>query len=132
MAYIADSDISQDMLAAQFSSSYSTYHTAVDNHIEELAEGEQVETDDIAVDDDGYLENKFLRRYASYWARMELFLDKMGMNDNSLPDEEKYMVKYEAYRKKVDQMQSRITAEMLTNEIESRMSTSSSGNLYRG
>ncbi len=132
MAYIPDSDISQDILAAQFSSSFSIYHTLIDNHINELAEGEQVEISDIATDVDGYLENKFLRRYAGYWVRMELFLNKMGINDNTLADEEKYMVKHDVYRKKVNEMKGRITKEMLTNEIESRINTSYSGNIYRG
>lgn len=132
MAYIANSDISQDMLAAQFTSSYSTYHTAIDNHINELAEGEQIEITEIAVDIDGYLENKFLRRYATYWVRAELFLNKMGVNNNTLAEEEKYNVKYEIYIKKVNEMQGRITKEMLINEIESRINTSYSGQVYRG
>lgn len=132
MAYIPDSDLNQDMLAAQFSSSFSTYHTLVDNHILELAEEEQVATANIATDDDGYIENKFLRRYAKYWALMHLFLDKMGINNNGLADEEKYRVKYEIYQKKVDEMAGRISYEMITNTIVSRMSTSSSGNIYRG
>ena len=133
MAYIPDSDISQDMLASQFSSSFSTYHTLVDNHINELAEGEQVEISDIATDTGtGYITSKFLRRYCKYWFCMMLFLDKMGINDNSLADEEKYRVKYELYKDLVNDMVGNITVEMLTNEIASRMSTSYSGNLYRG
>jgi len=132
MAYIANSDI-RDMLAKQFTSSFSTYHTAVDEHIEELAEGEQVDSSDIAVDVNNYVTNTFLKRYAVNWFCMELFLDKMGMNDNSLADEEKYMVKYEIYRKKVDIMQGRITKNILMNDITSRLNTASNaGYLYRG
>jgi len=132
MAYIPDTDVSTDMLAAQFTSSFSTYHTLVDNHINELAEGEQVETSDIATDDNGYVENKFLRRYCKYWFCMMLFLDKMGINDNSLADEEKYKVKYDQYKELVNDMKNRITVEVLTNEIASRMSKSETRNLYRG
>lgn len=132
MAYIPNADVSTDMLAAQFSSTFTTYHTLLDNHINELAEGEQVETSDIATDDDGYVENKFLRRYCKYWFCMNLFLDKMGINDTTLADEEKYRVKYEIYEGLVNKMVGNITVEVLTNEIASRMSTSYSGNLYRG
>ena len=132
MAYIPDADVSTDMLAAQFTSSFSTYHTLVDNHINELAEGEQVETSDIATDDGGYVENKFLRRYCKYWFCMMLFLDKMGINDTSLADEEKYKVKYDQYKELVNDMKNRITVEVLTNEIASRMSKSETRNIYRG
>ena len=132
MAYIPNADVSTDMLASQFTSSFSTYHTLVDNHINELADGEQVETSDIATDDDGYVENKFLRRYCKYWFCMMLFLDKMGINDTSLADEEKYKVKYDQYKELVNDMKNRITVEVLTNEIASRMSKSETRNLYRG
>ena len=133
MAYIPDADVSTDMLAAQFTSSFSTYHTLVDNHINELAEGEQVETSDIATDTGtGYVTNKFLRRYCKYWFCMMLFLDKMGINDTSLADEEKYKVKYDQYKELVNDMKNRITVEVLTNEIASRMSKSETRNLYRG
>jgi hypothetical protein len=132
MAYISNDDVSRDALANQFSSDFTTYHTLVDNHINELAEGEQVDTTDIATDDGtGYLSNKFLRRYAATWFICELFKDKMGINNNSLADEEKYRVKYEIYNKKVEKMEGRVTAEMLQNEINSRMSTSKSHNIYR-
>ena len=133
MAYIPDADVSSDMLAAQFTSSFSTYHTLVDNHVNELAEGEQVETSDIATDTGtGYVTNKFLRRYCKYWFCMMLFLDKMGINDTSLADEEKYKVKYDQYKELVNDMKNRITVEVLTNEIASRMSKSETRNLYRG
>ena len=107
MAYIQDSDI-RDMLAKQFTASFSTYHTAVDNHIKEIIAEERLENDDLAVDGSGYISNTFLKRYAVNWFCMELFLDKMGINDNALADEEKYMVKFEVYRKKVDNMRKSI------------------------
>ena len=133
MAYIPDTDVSTDMLAAQFTGSFSTYHTLVDNHVNELAEGEQVETSDIATDTGtGYVTNKFLRRYCKYWFCMMLFLDKMGINDTSLADDEKYKVKYDQYKELVNDMKNRITVEVLTNEIASRMSKSETRNLYRG
>ena len=63
---------------------------------------------------------------------MMLFLDKMGINDTSLADEEKYKVKYDQYKELVNDMKNRITVEVLTNEIASRMSKSETRNLYRG
>lgn len=132
MAYISNTDISRDVLVAQFSSSFSTYHTLVDEHIEELAQGEQVDASDIDVDESGYLSSKFLRRYAAAWVCMELFKDKMGINNNVLADEEKYRVKYEIYREQVLNMGQRISREMFINDVDSRMDTAVSGNLYRG
>ena len=131
MSYITDSDIKRDALAAQFKT-YTIYHDMVDDHIEEIAEGQQVAVADISVDDDGYLSSKFLRRYAAAWVCKELFKNKMGINNVSLADEEKYRVKYEIYRDQVKEMKPRITTEMLTDNIASRMDTSSSHNLYRG
>lgn len=133
MAYIPDSDISQDMLADQFSSSFSTYHTLLDDHINALAEGENVETDDIATDaGTGYITNKTLRMYCKYWICMHLFFDKMGMNNISLAEEEKYRVKYKDCREIVREMKKQITKEMLKNDIDSRMSVSSSRLYFRG
>lgn len=131
MAFIPDSDILRDVLAAQFSSSFSTYHTLVDNHIIELADEEQLTEDEISVDDDGYLSSKFLRRYAAAWVCKEIFKDKMGINNNTLADEEKYKVKYEMYLKEVDNMGKRISRQHLTNEIETRMDTAKTGYLFR-
>lgn len=131
MAYISNADISRDALATQFSSSFTTYHTLVDNHIIELADEEQVQEADISVDDDGYLSSKFLRRYAAAWVCKELFKDKMGINNNTLADEEKYKVKYEIYKREVDQMGSRITRNHFLNEIETRMDTAKTNFLFR-
>ena len=131
MAYIQDSDI-RDMLAKQFTSSFSTYHTEVDNHINEIIDEERLETTDLAVDGSGYISNTFLKRYAVNWFCMELFLDKMGINDNTLAEEEKYMVKFNVYRKKVDQMRKSVTPEIIQNEVESKVDTAGSLSYYRG
>ena len=131
MSYISNSDISRDMLAAQFLSSFSTYHTLVDEHIVELADEEQIQPADISVDGSGYLSSKFFRRYAAAWVCMELFKDKMGINNTNLADEEKYRVKYEIYKKEVSEMSKRISKEIITNEVESRADTFRTGMLFR-
>ncbi len=131
MAYIKDSDISRDVLANQFKP-YTVYHALVDEHIEGIAEGLMVETTDISVDDDGYLTSEFLRRYAASWVCKELFSDKMGINNNTLTEEDKYFNKYKIHCDRVKSMKPRITYEMLTDNIKSRMDTSASRNVYRG
>lgn len=132
MAYIIDADVSRDKLAAQFVSSFSTYHTLLDNHINAIAIGEQVDTDSISVDGSRRVTSEFLLRYGVAWFCKELFKDKIGVNNNTVNDEEKYAFKYNLYNKEVEQMEGKITKAILIDEVASRMSTSSSRQLYRG
>ena len=61
-----------------------------------------------------------------------LFLDKMGINNNSMSDEEKYYVKYKAYKKLVDEMSPSISEEMLRDIVVSRLDTAPSNYIFRG
>lgn len=117
MAYIANSDIT-DVLANQFSSSFSVYHALVDNQLLDLAERLDVDTTDIDTDDDGYISSWAIKQYLVAWFCMRLFLDKMGLNNIDLAESEKYAVKYELYRKMATTMEVKITREMLMGNVE--------------
>ena len=95
MAYISDSDIT-DKLANQFSASFSTYHSLTDNQLLDIAEQIGVrDSDDISVDGSGYISSWFIKQYLVAWFCMRLFLDKMGINNVTLSEDEKYAVKYD-------------------------------------
>jgi hypothetical protein len=132
MSYIADSDIT-DKLALQFESSFSTYHSLVDNQINDIAEQLGItNSDDIDTDDDGYISSWYVKQYAVMWFCQRLFLDKMGMNNIDLAQEEKYRVKHEYYFKQAENKEKYITLEMLTNNVdESGDRSSQSHLLYR-
>lgn len=118
MAYIADADIT-DLLANQFSTDFPTYHSLSDNKLIDL--GVQLgvmETADFAVDGSGYISSWYIKQYIVAWFCMRLFLDKMGLNNISLPEMEKYNVKYTFYKKEVSEKESRITRQMLTGDVE--------------
>lgn len=132
MAYISDSNVT-DVLANQFSADFATYHTLTDNQLIDL--GIQLgvdDTDDFDVDGSGYISSWFIKQYLVSWFCMRLFLDKMGLNNVSLVNEEKYLVKYKFYKKQVEQKESKITMQMLVGNVNAIADRASFNNfLYR-
>lgn len=135
MAYISSDDVT-DVLVRQFLTSFSTYHTLTDSQMVDIAEQLGVtDSDDIDTDDDGYVSSFFIKQYLVAWFCMRLLFDKIGINNVSIDDQEKYSVKYEFYRNIVEKKERRITREMITGDVDEvgdRSSGSTSGLIFRG
>lgn len=132
MAYILDIDVT-DVLANQFHNDFSKYHALTDEQLVNL--GEQLGVQDtslFALDTNGCIKSTTIKRYLVYWFCAQLFLDKMGLNNVSLAETEKYAVKYSLYSKLVDKTEDNITKQMLTGTVYNIADRSQFNNtLYR-
>lgn len=136
MAYISDIDIT-DEVVKQFLTQFSTYHSLVDNKLIDVGLSLGVDAGDFNLDDNGYISNWYIKQYLVCWFCMRLCLDKMGMNNVSISEMEKYAVKYNFYLKEADKMERQITKSMLIGDSGSTGSglsdyKSSSNILFRG
>jgi len=117
MAYIQSTDVTDSVVNAF---DLTNYITEADLEVNDIAARRGIlDTDDIAVDDDGYISSYKLKRYAITFVCYRVCQDKMGLNNNDLPVEiEKYAVKHKMYKAEFDQLDGQITAEMIAGEVD--------------
>lgn len=73
-----------------------------------------------------------IKRYGIVFLLMRLYQDKMGVNNVELADMEKYVIKYNVYKREMSDLEARISFAMITgnvDEIRDRIKTTT---LYRG
>jgi hypothetical protein len=126
MSYISSDDILDTIVSGL---DLSPYLAEVKLEIEDLAEQKGVRnTDDIA-DPIHYK----LKRYGICYVVMRLCQDKLGLNDVSIPELEKYKIKYDMYRKECSELRDLVTYEMITGKISAiRDRAISTGLIFRG
>jgi len=124
--YISSDDITDNIVSGF---DLSAYLTESYKEIEDLAEEKGVRTStDIA----SPLHYK-MKRYAICFVIMRLCQDKCGTNNVDIPELEKYVIKYNMYRKELAQLKDLITFEMITNSINSLRDRSiQTGIIFRG
>jgi hypothetical protein len=129
-AYIATSDITDkvlDDIATQ------AYVDEGNDAVEDLAEQKGVrDTGDIG-DGAGVVHNR-LKRYAIAWCCMRVAQDHMGSNNVNVPEFEKYVIKYQVYKKEVATLAMEITHEMVLNDVDETGDRASvqTGTIFRG
>jgi hypothetical protein len=124
--YISSDDITDNIVAGF---DLSAYLTEAFKEIEDLSEEKGVrDSDDIA----SPLHYK-MKRYAICFVIMRLCQDKMGTNNLDIPELEKYVIKYNMYRKELAQLKDLITFEMITGNINAlRDRAVQTGIIFRG
>lgn len=129
-AYIATTDITDKVLS---SIATQAYVDEGNDAVEDLAEQKGVrDTDDIG-DGAGTIHAR-LKRYAIAWTCMRVAQDHMGTNNTNVPEFEKYVIKYNVYRKEVAAIAKEMTYEMVINDVDQTSDRAgvSSGLIFRG
>jgi hypothetical protein len=131
MSYIQATDVTDSVVNAF---TLTAYITEADLEVNDIAARRGVfDTDDIDVDDDGYVTSYKLKRYAITFVCYRVCQDKMGLNNNDLPIEiEKYAVKHKMYKSEFDQLDGQITAEMITGAVDQVADRATAQRLFRG
>ena len=126
MSYISRADVTDNIIS---NFDLAPYLIETDNEIIDLAESLGVSENAIETNP---LHNK-IKRYAIAFCLMRLCQDKTGSNNIELPEMEKYVVKYEIYRKEVEKLRQQINYEMFTGTVLTiRDRAVVSGTIYRG
>lgn len=125
MAYILTSDITDDVVK-HFASVFDTYHTLADNKLKDVGMSLGVDYTLFKLDNSGCIESWYVKQFLVSWFCMRICLDKMGMNNVSISEMEKYAVKYNFYLKEADKMEAQINKQMLTG-----VTNNSGGSQYR-
>lgn len=74
-----------------------------------------------------------IKRYAIVFTLMRLCQDKAGTNNVEFSDMEKYIIKYNMYKKELAELRAELSYEMFTGNVdEIRDRAAVSGTLYRG
>lgn len=130
MSYIAFANITDTVVSSLGSPVLAAYITESDSAVNDLAETLGVDSDDIADGDDLHFK---VKRYAISYVCMRVCQDKMGVNNNEMADLDKYKIKYDLYKKEVDNLSEAISAEMLTGDVdEPRDRVVQTGYIFRG
>ena len=124
MSYIVRSDI-KDTILGNFN--IQDYLEEVDAEVNDLADKLGVDST-LIVSPIHYK----IKRYAICYALMRLCQDKLGSNSVEVADQERYVVKYDIYKKELQELRGDITYEMFTGEILERKDRVHSVRLYRG
>jgi len=112
MATYIDADDITDLMMKEtgFSSRLTAKLTKSDDAVEDLANRKGVAIASVPTDDDTpYL----VKEWCIAWVGMEMCFDAMGKNNIPLPEQEKYLVKYNKYRERVKDLDAKITPAIL-------------------
>ncbi len=127
MSYITSADISDKVVEQH---TLTDYLTEADNELIDLAE-------QLGVTDSTSIETAPLhfkvKRYLISYVCMRVCEDNQGLNNNDIPEMDKYAVKYKQYRKTCDGLRPQISREMITGDVDEARDRAgtSSGVLYR-
>lgn len=127
MAYITSADISDKVVEQH---TLTDYLTEADNEMIDIAEQNGVTS--IASIEDDPLHFK-IKRYLIAYVCMRVCEDNQGLNNNDIPEMDKYAVKYKQYKTTCDRLRPQISREMITGDIDEARDRAgtSSGVLYR-
>jgi hypothetical protein len=112
MSYIAAGDVT-DKVLNQFD--LSSYITESDSELDDLAE--ELGVRDATDIEDSPLHYK-AKRFLIAFVCMRVAQDNMGVNNVEVPEVEKYVIKYNVYRKEYSKLKGEITAPMLTGDVD--------------
>lgn len=126
MSYISSDDILDTIVTGL---DLSPYLAEVKLEIEDLAEQKGVR-DTTQISDPIHYK---LKRYGICYVIMRVCQDKLGLNDVSIPELEKYKIKYDMYKKEIAELRDLITYEMITGTIGAiRDRVVNTGLIFRG
>lgn len=128
MPNISAGDISDKVLAQH---TLTAYLTEADNELYDLAE--QLGVIDSASIEIAPLHFK-VKRYLIAYVCMRVCEDNQGLNNNDIPEMDKYAVKYKQYKGTCDRLRPQISREMILGTVDEQRDRAgvSSGVLYRG
>lgn len=73
-----------------------------------------------------------LKRYAIVFMLMRLYQDKIGVNNNELADMDKYVVKYNLYKKELMSLEEQVSYPMITGSVSEKRDRVKTVTLWRG
>jgi len=122
--YIVSSDINATV-ASDFE--LSGYLERANNHIDTLAYSVGVPYSGIA-----YPVDFLLKEYGVAWFYRAIYQDKIGANNNSVGEGDKYLLLYNIQNDEVERLRKYMTYDVLVGEATTPNSTASSVTLFRG
>jgi len=128
--YISSSDITDKVLDGLATEAY----VAEGNDaIEDLAEVKGIRSTSDIGDGAGAVHNR-VKRYGVAYCCMRIAQDHMAVNNVDVPELEKYVIKYNIYRKEVAQLKTEISREMILDDVDEMRdrATMRSGVIFRG
>ena len=131
MSYISSSDITDSLINSFPSATVNAKITLSDSYFNDFAESKGV-MDSGEIKTDPF--HRMCKDWCINWVCREICADNIGVNNNDVAANEKYMIKYEFYKERLQDVQGQITKPMITGEVYEHSDRGSYNNatIFRG